>query len=147
MIQSPAHTLPDIRHSVHLHAPIDQVWHAVATAEGLAGWWMPNTLVPEAGRDFVLHAGPWGDSECRVLEVRPPHHLSFRWDTDWRLTFELQPTAEGETELTLIHGGWDAAKSTRFGQPHTAVRKVMDGGWDKLIHDKLPAYVQQRTGE
>ncbi|SFU58951.1 SRPBCC family protein [Alicyclobacillus macrosporangiidus] len=141
----PTKALPDIRHTIVLRAPIERVWKAVATAEGLAGWWMPNTFEPVAGRDFVLHAGPYGDSACRVTEIHPPHRLAFHWDTDWHVVFELRERPDGETELTLLHGGWAADKATRFGQPHTAVRDIMDGGWDKLIHEKLPAYVQQMS--
>ncbi|MCL6547622.1 MAG: SRPBCC domain-containing protein [Alicyclobacillus sp.] len=139
--------LPDIRHTVTLHAPVQNVWDAVATSSGLAGWWMPNTLEPVPGRDFVLHAGPYGDSECKVTEVDPPHRLAFRWDADWHVVFELREGPQGETQLTLVHGGWSAAKATRFGQPHAVVREIMDGGWEKLLHERLPAYLQRANPE
>lgn len=31
--------MPDIRHRVGIKAPINQVYDAVATREGVAGWW------------------------------------------------------------------------------------------------------------
>ncbi|WP_369681851.1 SRPBCC domain-containing protein [Alicyclobacillus macrosporangiidus] len=50
MTHPSTNALPDIRHTVILRAPIERVWKAVATSEGLAGWWMPNTFEPVAGR-------------------------------------------------------------------------------------------------
>lgn len=35
-------TLPDIRQTLVLNAPIQKVWDAVATSEGIAAWFMPN---------------------------------------------------------------------------------------------------------
>lgn len=59
------------------------------------------------------------------------------------MTFELKELEEGETEFTLIHSGWDPDKVTEFGQPHTVIRGIMDGGWEKIVNEKLPAYVEQ----
>lgn len=131
--------LPDIRHTVMLKAPIQKVWDAVATADGLSAWFMPNDLQPVEGHEFHLQAGPFGESPCKVTLVDPPHRLSFRWGKDWTLTFELNEK-EGQTEFTLIHGGWTAEQVTEFGEPHTIVRDRMDQGWAGLV-GKLSAYV------
>ena len=50
-------SLPDIRHSVCLYVPVEQVWEAVATSEGMAGWFMPNSFEPTVGANFLLHSG------------------------------------------------------------------------------------------
>jgi len=135
-------TLPDIRKTVVLNAPIEKVWKAVATSEGIAGWWMPNTFEPVVGRDFILHAGQFGDSPCKVTEIDPPHRVGFDWGKDWHLTFELKQLEEGKTEFTLIHSGWDAAKATEFGQPHSVIREIMNGGWEGIVKEKLVNYVE-----
>ncbi|MGX9134799.1 SRPBCC family protein [Rummeliibacillus sp. JY-2-4R] len=135
-------TLSEIRKTIVLNAPIEKVWKAVATSEGIGGWWMPNTFVPELDHDFVLHAGQFGDSPCKVTELEPPHKVGFDWGKDWHLTMELKELEEGKTEFTLIHSGWDEEKSTEFGQPHTVIREVMDGGWEGIVNKSLPRYIE-----
>jgi uncharacterized protein YndB with AHSA1/START domain len=124
--------LPDIRQTMVFQAPIQKVWEAVSTSEGLAAWFMPNDFQPVVGHEFHLNAGPFGMSPCKVIEVDPPHRLSFRWGKDWAVTFELKELNKQQTEFTLIHSGWDANKVTEFGESHTIVRNRMDQGWAKL---------------
>lgn len=131
--------MPEIRKTIILHASIEKVWKAVATSEGIAAWWMPNTFEPVLGHEFILRAGPFGDSPCKVTELDPPDRVGFDWGTDWHLVFELREVEEGKAEFTLIHSGWDADKVTEFGQPHSVVRGIMDGGWEKIVNEKLPA--------
>ena len=123
--------LPDIRKTVVLDAPIEKVWKAVATSQGLAAWWMANDFEPVLGHEFVLHTGQYGDSPCKVTEIDPPNHLRFKWGKDWSLAFELRDQG-GKTELTLIHSGWDSESVTEFNQPHTAIRGFMESGWGDL---------------
>lgn len=132
--------LEDIRYTVVLNASIQKVWEAVATAEGLWAWFMPNDLKAEEGYAFQLHAGQFGMSPCKVTKVQKPEIFSFQWGKDWTLTFELKALGD-KTEATLIHSGWDADKVTEFGAPHTAVRSNMDQGWAGLSK-KLQSYVE-----
>lgn len=134
-------TLPEIRKIVVLEAPIEKVWQAVATSEGIASWWMPNTFKPALGYDFILHAGPFGDSPCKVTELDPPNRLGFDWGKDWHLTFELKKLEDRKMEFTLIHSGWDIDKVTEFGQPHKVIYNIMDSGWEKIVKENLPAYL------
>lgn len=135
-------SLPDIRKTIALNAPIEKVWEAVSTSSGLAAWWMPSTVEAEPGHEFILHAGPFGDSPCKVTEAEAPNRFGFDWAKDWHISFVLSAKAEDKTELVLVHSGWEADKVTEFGQPHSAVRGIMDGGWEKLIKEKLPEYVE-----
>lgn len=132
--------LPNICQTVLLQAPIQKVWDAVATSEGLAAWFMPNDFQPIVGHAFHLNAGPFGMSPCHVTEVDPPHRLSFRWGKDWTITFELKEKGE-QTEFTLIHSGWDSEQVTEFGEAHTVVRDRMEQGWKKLVQS-LGAYIE-----
>lgn len=131
--------LPDIRKTQLFNAPIEKVWQSVATAEGLSSWFMPNDMKAEAGHEFTLQAGPFGNSPCKVVEVDPPHRLSFTWGKDWTLTFELAEK-DGKTEFTLIHGGWSADQLTEFGEAHSIVRERMSGGWTGIMQ-KLAGFV------
>lgn len=133
-------TIPDIRQTLTLNAPIQKVWNAVATSEGIEAWFMPNNFEPVLGYEFILNAGPFGDSPCKVTELDPPSRLSFTWGQDWTLTFELVEQ-EGKTEFTLIHSGWDADKVTEFGETHRVVRDRMSNGWVGIAQ-KLASYVE-----
>ncbi|SHE94374.1 Activator of Hsp90 ATPase homolog 1-like protein [Seinonella peptonophila] len=134
--------MPEIRKTIRLHAPIEKVWTAVATSEGIASWWMPNTFEPKLGHHFILRSDQFGDSPCKVTELEPLKRVSFDWGKDWQLTFELTALTNDITEFTLIHSGWDENKTTEFDQPHTIIRSIMDGGWEKIVTEKLPAYIE-----
>lgn len=131
-------TMSEIRKNVLINAPIEKVWEAVATSEGIASWWMPSTFEPIVGKEFILHAGQYGDSPCKVTELNDLDRVSFEWGKDWQLTFELKQQDE-KTEFTLIHSGWDGEKITEFGQPHAVVYSFMAGGWEKIVNEKLPS--------
>jgi uncharacterized protein YndB with AHSA1/START domain len=127
-------TLPEIRKVVVLNAPIEKVWKAVSTSDGIAAWWMPNTFEPILGHNFTLHSGQYGDSPCKITELDPPNRVGFDWDKGWHLVFELKKLEDGKTEFTLIHSGWkDAQKATRG---------IMDGGWEKIVKIMLPKYIE-----
>ncbi|TFE24550.1 SRPBCC family protein [Cohnella luojiensis] len=138
--QAQTNTLPDIRQTSVFNAPVQKVWAAVSTSEGIAAWFMPNDFLPEVGHEFHLDAGPFGKSACKVTVIDPPNRLSFNWGKDWTLTFELEEKG-GQTEFTLIHSGWTADVATEFGEPHDVVRERMRGGWVGLVQ-KLGAYVE-----
>lgn len=125
--------LPEVRQVQVIKAPIDKVWQAAATSEGIALWFMPNTFRPEEGAEFILRSGPFGDSACVVTELSPPHKLSFKWSKDWTVTFLLKELEPGVTEFTLIHSGWLEEGVTEFGQPHSEVRERMGGGWVGIV--------------
>ncbi|MCR2805179.1 SRPBCC family protein [Paenibacillus soyae] len=132
--------LEDVVKTVTMKAPIAKVWNAVATADGIAAWFMPNDFEPVLGHEFHLNAGPFGQSPCKVLELDPPHRLVFSWDKDWTVTFQLEETEEG-TRFTLTHGGWDENTATAFGEKHSVVRERMAGGWVGIVQ-KLVTVVE-----
>lgn len=133
-------SLPEIRKTILLDAPMEKVWKQISTAEGIAQWFMPSTFEPMLGHEFILEAGPFGKSKCKVTEIDPPNMLSFTWDKDWLLTFQLEEK-EGQTEFTLIHGGWKDGEKTSFGEEHYMVRDRMDQGWSGIVN-KLASVVQ-----
>lgn len=134
--------LPDIIKSIVLSYDIHTVWQAVATQEGINGWWMPNTFKPVVGEDFTLSAGAYGESICKVTEYVEHEKLSFDWSKDWYITFRVKKISMNETVFTLIHSGWDESVMTEYNQPHSVVRGFMEEGWEKIVYINLPEYLQ-----
>lgn len=117
-------SLPDIKQSVLISAPIQKVWEAVATSDGIAAWFMPNDFQPIKGHEFHLNSGQYGMSPCKVTEIDPPNSLTFNWDKNWKVTFELKEI-EDQTEFTVIHSGW--------APPLADIRNNMNLGWSQLV--------------
>ncbi|MFH0069582.1 SRPBCC domain-containing protein [Peribacillus sp. NPDC056705] len=137
------HTLQDIKKTVILEAPIQQVWDTVSTAEGIASWFMPNDFQPKVGHEFHMQS-PFGPSPCKVTELDAPHRLSFSWDTDgWFISFILKEL-DGKTEFTLIHGGWKEPETIlpRPNEKSSVIRERMDHGWEQIVHAKLKKVVE-----
>ncbi|MBS4219660.1 SRPBCC domain-containing protein [Bacillus sp. FJAT-49711] len=124
------HHVKDIKQTVMIEAPIQNVWDAVSTAEGIASWFMPNDFQLKVGHEFHVQS-PFGPSPCKVLEIEEPHQLSFSWDTDgWFVTFILKDLGD-KTEFTLIHGGWKDADAIvpKAGEKASIIRDRMNEGW------------------
>lgn len=137
------HTLQDIKKTVILEAPIQQVWDTVSTAEGIASWFMPNDFQPKVGHEFHVQS-PFGPSPCKVTELDAPHRLSFSWDTDgWFISFILKEL-DGKTEFTLIHGGWKEPETIlpKPNEKSSVIRERMDHGWEQIVQAKLKKVVE-----
>jgi uncharacterized protein YndB with AHSA1/START domain len=134
--------VPDIRKTAVFNAPIQKVWEAVATSEGIASWFMPNDFEPKVGHEFTLQS-PFGPSPCKVLELDPPNRLSFSWDESWHVSFELKEL-EGKTEFTLIHSGWGDPNEimTKPGETQSVIRNRMNNGWESIVKEKLRKVVE-----
>ncbi|AIK38572.1 SRPBCC domain-containing protein [Bacillus pseudomycoides] len=136
-------TLQDIKQTVIFEAPIQKVWNAVSTSEGIASWFMPNDFEPKVGHEFHVQS-PFGPSPCKVLEIDEPHRLSFSWDTDgWVVSFILKDLGD-KTEFTLIHGGWKQADTIlpKANEKSSVIRDRMAGGWVAIVNEKLKKVVE-----
>ncbi len=104
--------MPDIRHRVGVRAPLDEVYRAVATPEGLAGWWTTDTIGDrEVGGKLAFRFGDLGGFDMEILELDPAGRVRWRvtdgpeeWigtEIDWRL--------DQRDEWTIVqfaHEGW-----------------------------------------
>ncbi|PFZ09455.1 hypothetical protein COL60_13430 [Bacillus pseudomycoides] len=136
-------TLQDIKQTVIFEAPIQKVWNAVSTSEGIASWFMPNDFEPKVGHEFHVQS-PFGPSPCKVLEIDEPHRVSFSWDTDgWVVSFVLKDLGD-KTEFTLIHGGWKQADTIlpKANEKSSVIRDRMAGGWVAIVNEKLKKVVE-----
>ncbi|MGH2718832.1 MAG: SRPBCC family protein [Actinomycetota bacterium] len=84
--------------------PVERVWAAVATSEGL-GQWFPAQVALElqVGGRVTFSGDPLTeDHPGTVLACDPPCHLAFSWGDD-ELYFDLEPVGAGECRLTLTN--------------------------------------------
>lgn len=102
----------DILHRIGVVAPLGEVYQAVATPEGIAGWWTKDTVgKSEVGGQFTFRFGDVGGFDMEVLELDPTGHVRWRvtdgapeWigtEIDWRL--------QQSDEYTIVlfkHEGW-----------------------------------------
>lgn len=143
MQENTQNALPSIRKTAVFNAPIDKVWEAVATSEGIASWFMPNDFEQKNGHEFTIQS-PFGPSPCKVLELNPPHGLSFSWgEFGWQVSFELK-SLDDKTEFTLIHSGWGDPDEILPGpsEKNSVIRNRMDNGWEPLVNDSLRKVVE-----
>lgn len=110
-----------------LDAPPERVWRALTERALVAQWLMPNDMRAAAGARFQFRPAANDDAlrepaiECEVIEVDPPHRLSYSWREgprdarrlDSTVTFVLHAIAGGGTRLIIVHDGAAALPATR----------------------------------
>ncbi|MEU5961847.1 SRPBCC domain-containing protein [Micromonospora parva] len=102
----------DILHQVGVVAPLADVYQAVATPEGVAGWWSVDTTgKSEVGGQLAVRFGCEGGFDLEILELDPVGRLRWRvvggpeeWigtEIGWRLDQRGRYTIVGFT-----HEAW-----------------------------------------
>lgn len=78
-------TTPNVPHRFELELTVpgtpEQVWQAIASAEGISGWMMPTRLDPREGGTVTFDMGPDMVSEGRVTAYDPLRRFAF--EEDW----------------------------------------------------------------
>jgi uncharacterized protein YndB with AHSA1/START domain len=106
--------MPDITHRVVISAPLDRVYEAVATADGVSEWWTRDGVRGESQEGSSLaffFNQPEPSAVMQVARLDPDGHVS--WNCvggaeEWigtRVTFDLTPAGE-ETVVLFSHTGW-----------------------------------------
>jgi len=106
--------VPDIRHRVAVAAPLESVYQAVATKEGLSGWWTRDGVRGESSQGSRLQfffGGPEPAAVMEVTRLSPDGHVS--WScvggadecVGTKLTFDLTQT-NAETVVLFTHAHW-----------------------------------------
>ncbi len=112
--------MPDIRHRVAISAPLESVYEAVATTEGLSEWWTRDGVRGESSEGSRLQFFFGQPSPAAVMEVTrlsPDGHVS--WNCvegadEWvgtRLTFDLTQN-DDETVVLFAHADWRVRASS-----------------------------------
>ncbi len=145
-----------IEKSVTLHAPIKQVWHAIADSSEFGRWFMVKIDAPfspgSISRGHITYPGyehiPW---EARIVRMDEPHLFSFTWhpyainpvvnyahETPTLVEFRLKTIVDGtQTHLTIVESGFDAVPEHRRNEAW----RMNENGWGKQL-ENIRAYVE-----
>jgi len=106
--------MPDIRHRVAISAPLEGVYEAVATREGLSEWWTRDGVRGDPSEGSKLQFFFDQPEPAAVMEVTrldPDGHVN--WNCvegaeEWvgtRITFDLTHK-DDETVVLFTHADW-----------------------------------------
>ena len=133
--------MADIRHRVGIAAPAAQVYEALATVEGLSGWWTRDTAGdPAVGGKLEFFFGQ-AERACvmEVTELVPGQRVAWRCvqgPDEWVgtvLTFGLAEPG-GETVVLFTHADWREPVefmhhcSTKWGYFLLGLKAGLEGG-------------------
>lgn len=103
-----------ICHRLRIDVPVETVFHALTTEEGLSAWWTPDTKAqPVIGSTLKFSFGPDYSKEIRVEDLH--HYDKVKWlclkaQEEWigtTISFDLEPHPKG-TVLSFNHDNWRA---------------------------------------
>ena len=134
-------------------APLDEVWKAWTTSEGIVSFFAPEAVVePRPGGAFSIHFNPYaspglkGADDMRVLAVQDRRMLSFTWNAPPHLpearaqrtavTVRFAPQGERETLVSLRHTGW--GDGGQWDQAFT----YFDRAWGHVLEELQKRFVQ-----
>jgi len=110
--------MPEIRHLVHINAPVSVVYRAITEQSGLQAWWTAGTIAsPQVGSIAEFRFGERYHNKMRVTGLDQDRRVEwqcFHGDPEWIDTtflFDLD-ASEGHTILRFTHGNW--RESTDF---------------------------------
>jgi len=106
--------MPDIRHRVAISAPLESVYEAVATTDGLSEWWTRDGVrgdSSEGSRLQFFFGQPEPAAVMEVTRLSPEGLVSWNCiegDDAWvgtTITFDLTRT-DDETVVLFTHADW-----------------------------------------
>jgi uncharacterized protein YndB with AHSA1/START domain len=134
-----------IEREIYVEASPEIAFEVVSGPEHIAKWWSDEAEIEAVGTaGHILFRGERpGDNKVvplTVIEARPPHRFSFRWDfpagavpvpdNSLLVTFDLEPFGNGTlvkmTESGFREQGWEAAVLEENYLDHVH-------GWDYFI--------------
>ncbi|MEU8107448.1 SRPBCC domain-containing protein [Nonomuraea muscovyensis] len=124
-----------------LRHPIERVWAALTTAEGLSRWFGSAAEIDlrPGGRAFFRWDDLDEESVATIAVVDPPRRFAFRWGIEGLpeddapqtlVDFTLEPVPDG-TRLRLVESGFAQAAD----DVARSARKANSQGWDTELVD------------
>ncbi|HUQ28408.1 MAG TPA: SRPBCC domain-containing protein [Usitatibacter sp.] len=125
-------------------APIDEVWKAWTTREGVKSFFAPDANIEaRSGGPFEIYMNPYaapgmkGADDMRVLAVQAPSMISFTWNAPPSqpeiraqrtvVIVRLKAVDAKTTEVTLRHLGWGE------GEKWDATYAYFDRAWGNVL--------------
>ncbi len=137
--------MADILHRITIDAAPDRVFDALTVSEGLQSWWTQDSnATPETGSVAVFKFLQGTIVfRMRVEELVPGKRVTWlclgdlqEWE-ETQLTWELESTESGGTDLRFAHRGW-ASTEGEYPRCNTT--------WGHLMH-LLKAYAESKPVE
>lgn len=111
----------DIIHRVGIKAPPSKVYAALATTEGIAGWWTQDTTgasKPGSAIDLQFRKADSviGTMTMKVMSLKPDQQVHWRFTAgpqEWigtDVVFDLAE-ADGQTIVSFGHNNWPEARA------------------------------------
>ncbi|GAA4533731.1 SRPBCC domain-containing protein [Nonomuraea ferruginea] len=124
-----------------LRHPVERVWAALTTAEGLSRWFgsVAEIDLRPGGRAFFRWDDLGDESVATIVVVDPPRRFAFRWAIEGLpeddaprtlVDFTLEPIPDG-TRLRLVESGFAQAAADVARSAHQANSQ----GWDAELAD------------
>jgi uncharacterized protein YndB with AHSA1/START domain len=149
-------TTPPIPYRFELELEVpgtpDEVWHAIATADGIGAWMMPTELEGREGGAVTFHMGPMADSHGQITAFDPGRR--FAYEEDWASLVghsgaEVTPLAteflvEARSGGTCVVRVVTSAFGTGAGWEETFWNE-MTSGWAPML-DNLRLYLTHFPG-
>jgi uncharacterized protein YndB with AHSA1/START domain len=130
----------------------DEVWRAIATADGISAWMMPTELDAREGGAVTFHMGPMADSHGQVTGFEPARRIAY--EEDWASLVghpgaDVTPLAteflvEARSGGTCVVRVVTSAFGTGEGWEDTFWRE-MTNGWAPML-DNLRLYMTHFSG-
>lgn len=134
-----------IKQLFHIDAPQSVVFEAVASIDGLAGWWTKDTT-GSTDLDGIIsfRFGPHGGPDMKVVAIEPNKSVTWQCvasDHGWMghtFSFHLDQN-EDKTRVRFAHDGWDtnddfyALCSFSWGQYMESLRQLCQTGIGKAF--------------
>ncbi len=134
-------------------APVDQVWQAWTTEEGVRGFFAPRAKIDlrvdgvyEMLFDSSQPAGQQGSEGCRILALEEPHKLVFSWNfppslptirgQHTEVSVLLEPVADGQTQVALCQTGWQEGGEWEQGYAY------FDRAWSVVLERLAARFAQ-----
>ena len=131
--------MPDIMHTLKIHASPDQVYDAVATAEGLRNWWTRDAVLDSkvGGTGEFSFYGRRFIAKVTIEELTPPRRIAWKvtnaaWGGD-TIVFEVRPEQAG-ARLSFFHRDFEqadqryASATTRWGFYLLSLKRYLETG-------------------
>lgn len=100
-----------IYHQIGIKAPVEKIYNALTSLEGVSSWWAPASGACDAGSELVFH---FGEHKVTMQVIASVSNLRVVWENiddegEWKdtlFTFDLQQDDE-QVLVNFTHADWE----------------------------------------